>query len=531
MQRISALWKAIVIAFASSFCVMVIELVAARILAPHIGVSLYTWTSIIGVILAGIALGNFVGGKVADRYPSPLLLTVIFFVGALLTVAILPATRFVSEAGWFGGLPIMWHFVFQVALIFFLPAVVLSTVSPLVIKLTLGSLNRTGGVVGTIYACSTAGSILGTFMTGFYFVLWFGTAATVWLVGAVLFLIGVLVWCAWEIPGRWRPTRNNLIAWAVIVVTLAASVLLYALREDWQTGRNEAGEITEGTYTVTYATESNYFTIRVLESGNVKALSLDRLIHSVYYPDQPPTTFFYPYLRTLEAVTGYLVQDNLAPRLLHLGGGGYSFPRYMEYVYPDSINEVVEIDPLVTKVVHRYFGLAEDTSIITYNQDGRLFFIQRHPETKYDVVIGDVFSDRSTPYHLTTLEFDRLVRDSLNEGGVYLVHCIDIYGEGRYMPALVNTLQHAFGYVYIFGDLNGGEGAIHGSFVIAATDTPLDVAGYQAYLRESGLGLRYAPVAADKLEEYLAARDPILLTDDYAPTDILVAPIQSQYYK
>ncbi len=93
MHRIPALWKANTIAFISSFCVMVIELIAARILAPYIGVSLYTWTSIIGVILAGIALGNYIGGKIADRYPSPVILGAIFFVGSLATVAILPATK------------------------------------------------------------------------------------------------------------------------------------------------------------------------------------------------------------------------------------------------------------------------------------------------------------------------------------------------------------------------------------------------------------------------------------------------------
>ena len=76
MQQISTLWKSIAIVFISSFCVMVIELIAARILAPYIGVSLYTWTSVIGVILAGIALGNYLGGKIADRYRSPLLLSI-----------------------------------------------------------------------------------------------------------------------------------------------------------------------------------------------------------------------------------------------------------------------------------------------------------------------------------------------------------------------------------------------------------------------------------------------------------------------
>ncbi|MBI3040654.1 MAG: fused MFS/spermidine synthase, partial [Chloroflexi bacterium] len=142
MHHISTLWKANTIAFISSFCVMVIELIASRILAPHIGVSLYTWTSIIGVILAGIALGNYVGGKIADRRPSPLVLAAIFLAGSLATIAILPATNIVTSANWFGNLPVMWNFILKTSFIFFLPAIILSMVSPMVIKLTLADLGR-----------------------------------------------------------------------------------------------------------------------------------------------------------------------------------------------------------------------------------------------------------------------------------------------------------------------------------------------------------------------------------------------------
>ena len=185
------LWKANAIVFSASFCVMVIELVAARILAPAIGVSLYTWTSIIGVILAGIALGNYVGGKIADKYASPTLLATVIFAGTLATLAILPLAKSVTTIQWFSSLHLMLNSTLNVLCIFFLPALILSMISPLVIKLSLADLGQTGGVVGTIYACSTAGSILGTFMTGFFFILWFGTRTTVWLVVAILFLLGI----------------------------------------------------------------------------------------------------------------------------------------------------------------------------------------------------------------------------------------------------------------------------------------------------------------------------------------------------
>jgi len=119
MLRIPIIVRVNIIVFIGSFCVMVIELIAARILAPHIGVSLYTWTSIIGVILAGIALGNYLGGKIADRYPSYLVLVAIFLFGGLLTIAILPALKIVTSGNWFGGLPVMWDFILKTSCIFF----------------------------------------------------------------------------------------------------------------------------------------------------------------------------------------------------------------------------------------------------------------------------------------------------------------------------------------------------------------------------------------------------------------------------
>ncbi len=248
MHRISMLWKANVVVFISSFCVMVIELIAARIMAPYIGVSLYTWTSIIGVILAGIALGNYLGGKIADRFPHPSVLATIFLSGALLTIAILPFLKMVASAGWFAGLPLMLNFMLRTACVFFLPAIVLSMVSPLVIKLTLADVGKTGGIVGTIYALSTVGAIFGTFMTGFYFILWFGTRTIVWMVAAVLILTGILSWFTWAIPGRWKPSAVNLATWIIAAVVIITSVSLFRIRGAWEES---------------FTKESNYYAIRV----------------------------------------------------------------------------------------------------------------------------------------------------------------------------------------------------------------------------------------------------------------------------
>ncbi|MDD4859518.1 MAG: fused MFS/spermidine synthase [Dehalococcoidales bacterium] len=512
MNRISLLWKANAIVFVSSFCVMVIELVAARIMAPYIGVSLYTWTSIIGVILAGIALGNYLGGKIADRFPSPLVLAATFFVGSMLTVAIPLFTRLVINELWFWGLPLMLNYIARITCIFFAPAVVLSMVSPLVIKLTLGDLGKTGGTVGTIYAFSTVGSIFGTFLTGFCLILLFGTRTLVWYIGGVLLLTGLAAMFAWSIPGRWKVSFRNSAAWISALLALTAFVLAFQYRGLWQEN---------------YTAESNYYAIKVTaDFGNpdARVLSLDRITHSYVVPDDPLYLDF-DYVKILSEIVSYTSRDNPAPRVLHLGGGGYSFPRYLDAVYPQSTNDVIEIDPMVTQVAQQELGLPRDTRIRTYNQDARLYLVERNSGEKYDIVIGDVFSDYSAPYHLTTVEFARLVKANMQADGIYLVNIIENFRDGKYLPAFVNTLKHAFSYVYVFSRSENWRDGMVSNYVITAADNPIDTAEYVTFLSAGkGDAISDHVYEGTMLDEWLAQRNPLLLTDDHAPTDILIAP-------
>lgn len=502
---------------------MVVELVASRILAPYIGVSLYTWTSIIGVILTGIAIGNYIGGKIADRYPSPLILSALLFLGSLLTIAILPTSRFVASLDLFSNLPIMAAFILKTSFIFFLPALILSMVSPMVIKLTLADLGETGGTVGTIYAFSTAGSILGTFMTGFYLILWLGTQKIIWLVAAVLLLTGVVILFLWKQSPNDRLTVKNLFKWPIALIMIISYIVPFQYRGAWQES---------------YTMESNYFTIRVYDLGsqsqNIKALWLDNFDQSYIIPDQP-TALVYEYLWVFEEMLRYVTRENKTPRMLHLGGGGYCFPRYMETVYPGSINEVVEIDPAVTAIAHNLLGLPRKTSIKTYNQDARLYLIRRKSPEKYHVVISDVFNDYSTPYHLSTLEFNRLVKSHMKKDGIYLINVND-YEYSKYTPSFIHTLKQVFSYVYLFNvdekwkkEADGTPVITSLDRIIVATDRNINLRDYMRFITKNGTVKPSGyPLNSKELREYLDHRKPLLLTDDYAPTDILLAPIFKQ---
>ena len=197
--------KPYLIVFVASACGLILEIVAARMLAPKIGVSLYTWTSIIGVVLAGISIGNYLGGRVADRFPTPTTLGIILLAGGLTCLSVLPLLGVVSAV--FESLPIVPRIVFLTAGLFFVPSAVLGMVTPLVVKLNLRDLEHTGDVVGKIYAVSTAGAIFGVFITGFVLVQWLGTRQTILLVALVLAGMSLAFGGLWRIR---LPTSTGL---------------------------------------------------------------------------------------------------------------------------------------------------------------------------------------------------------------------------------------------------------------------------------------------------------------------------------
>ncbi len=488
---------------------MIIELIATRILAPYIGVSLYTLTSIIGTILLSIALGNFIGGKIADKYAPRPALVIILLIGALSTACILPITRIVTTTDWFENLSSILNFTLRSGSIFFFPAFVLSMVSPLVIKMLLIDTAHTGHVVGTIYAVSTAGALLGTFMTGFYFILWFGLTMIVYLVSGIVLITALFIWIGWKMPDYPESSAKNIAVWFIIILVGCCVVLLFQFRERWQ---------------VSYTKESNYYSIQVTSMGQkIKVLQLDQLMHTFIIPDEP-TNLQYAYVKVFAEIVGYVNNSNRSLNVLHLGGGGYSFPRYLEAVYPGSTNEVVEIDPAVTEVAHEELGLPWDTTIKTYYLDARQFLMQKSDDNRYDLIVGDVFNGLSTPYHLTTYEFDRLVQKNLKPDGMYMMNIVDNYLRGRYMASMLWTLQHVFHNVYLFStEISWNYPGLE-TYIIVATDNNLDIEGFKEYMavKKSFVANVHDPVL---LTEYIAQKNAILLTDDYAPTDILLASI------
>jgi spermidine synthase len=487
------LWNPNAVVFVSSACIMVLELVAGRITAPQIGVSLYTWTSIIGVVLAGISLGNYLGGRLADRYASEPFLGLIFSFASFASLSIPSLTDWAHELDP-PAVPLMIWVVTYIALVFFLPSMILGCISPIVVKLSLTDLERTGATVGKIYAWSSVGSIAGTFATGFFLIAWFGTRRVVLLVAAVLLLMGFYFLSA----KGWR--------WAILLLILFAVALGLI---QWQQHLES-----------TCLRETNYFCIKVheeeIEDRTVQKLILDRLVHS-YVDLEDPTWLVYGYERTYAAVLQPFLKQHPDLRAFFIGGGGYTFPRYLEVLYPDGKVDVAEIDPEVTEVAHVALGLPPDTRIRSYAGDARILIEQGTVEGPYELVIGDAFNDYSVPYHLTTLEFNEAIANMLTDDGLYVVNLVDSFRRGHFLRAYVRTVQQTFDHVAVIPVARGWEESVRTTFVIAASGAPLDLSG----VPDSG----YTPWSEEELADFLATEPPLILSDDYVPVDNLLAPV------
>lgn len=495
----SWLWHPNIIVFFSNACIMILEIVAGRIIAPYVGVSLYTWTSVIGVVLAGISLGNYVGGRLADRHASLRLLGSIFIVAGLASFGIL-TIEYVGPM-----IPSDWSLVIEILILttvlFFIPSTILGMISPIVAKLAVRNLAETGSVVGNIYASGAVGSIVGTFLSGFVLISTFGTHAIVWYVAVTLLVLGVL----FAAGGR-------------LLVAGAVAFLLYA-------GSFVADS--RGWLANSCVRETNYFCIKVREEDRdgerVRTLVLDRLVHS-YTSMDDPTQLVYGYENVYAEATAYQAQRTDELRALFIGGGGYTFPKYMEAVYPDSTLHVIEIDPGVTEIAHALLGLKRDTDIVSYNQDARLFLEENRDRT-YNLVYGDAFNDYSVPYHLTTKEFNERVHDILTDDGLYMVNIID-GARGDFLRAYVYTMRQTFEHVYLIPTTTSWHTSIRTTFVLIATDSPLNIDAFDEIDAGDGEALlANRIVSQETIDEVLTGGKTVLLTDRYAPVDQMLAPV------
>ena len=504
--------------FLSSFCIMVLELVAARLIARHLGSSLYTWTAVIGVVLAGITIGNYLGGRIAEKFKARKTLAVLFALASAACVVTVIANNLVGGWVW------LWRFswpmrVFShVSLVFLLPSVLLGMISPVVAKMALEQGLPTGRTVGDIYAWGAAGSIAGTFATGYYLIAAMGTTAIIWTVGGVLLLLAICYWARLRV----------LYIWAAIFIALMALGLAPAGWAD-ETGAGMALR-EKPNPDIIYEDESQYCYIavkRISENPDRRAFMQDKLKHSDAVMDDI-LDLKYSYERIHGAATHLLSKGMDKLSVLVIGGGGYVFPRYVEHVWPGSRVDVVEIDPGVTEAAVQAFGLERDSTINTFTMDARNYVNQLLEQARaggqvvqYDFIFEDALNDYSVPYQLTTKEFNDKISRILTDRGVYMIELIDIYDSGLFVGAFVNTLEQTFNNVYVIAENEPCSARV--TFVIIAAKQEINLDNLAAEEQVKNLDLWV--LSNFEIDALRQKARGIVLTDDYAPVENLLAPV------
>jgi spermidine synthase len=398
-------------------------------------------------------------------------------------------------------------------IIFLVPSCLLGMISPVVVKLTLNNLEKTGNVVGKIYAFSTLGSILGTFATGFFLISWMGTRQ-------ILFTMGIILILSALVFGGFFVRKKVLALFFIVLIPLIWAFYGYAFKPT----------LDEETY---FFKESNYYTIKLkrdnTRSGGepLEALILDHLVHS-YTDLNDPLYLEYEYIRIYEEMVRWQADKRRSFKALFIGGGGYTLPRFIEAKYPQAGIDVVEIDPDITRVVKSYLGVSEDTKIRSFNEDGRWFVMNSKEQGSYDFIFGDAFNDLSIPYHLTTKEFAMQLKRLLKPDGLLLANVIDSFKKGAFMPSYIRTLEEVFGKgnVHLITLSSDYDHIGISTCVVVASPQRLDIDDFvKTGKGKDGKEMTSHVMPQDRLQQYLKERYSVILTDDYVPVDNLIAPI------
>lgn len=502
-----------VLAFVSGFSLLSLEVIMSRVLAPYIGVSIYTWTGSIGIVLLGIIAGNILGGVLADQRSSKELLARSFTWSG---IAILFAIYMVIIAGpLFASitLPLLLRTILFTALAFLPAAIALSTISPQLMRIQMHSLTGVGMRSGSLAAWNTLGGLAGAIGTGFVFVSWVGTRGL--LICLVLACLGVGIWLSRpKFPFRLR---------ILLIVVLGVGIVFLAPAACFK--------------------ETSYYCVQLIKDASFSdknqaySLRLDHLVHS-YVRLGHPEVLGYGY----EQVYAHLIANKYSQEQsfssLFIGGGGYVLPRYLTAYYPNSRSTVSEIDPGVTEVNMTHLGLATNTPIETQNLDARMYLSRLPKDKKFDLVFGDAFNDFSVPYHLTTLEFHQLLKRHMSQDGIYALNIIDDPRYGQFLSAMLRTLKEVWGHVYV---APGAPEFVKGrnTIVLIASDKAIDASTWQATFspsaRETAMSVeeytrltQLLPQAT--IEAFLRGHEVPLLTDAFVPTDRYLAPVFADAY-
>lgn len=487
------LWLLVALQATVSAASMVVEIVAGRMLAPYVGMSLYTWTSVIAVVLAGFSAGHWWGGRLADRPGiNPMVATGWALVAAAVTTALAGLALRASAEPVLTAFPQpVWGITGLTLAAFFLPSLFAGIPAPLLTQVSLSGPSRQGQALGAMFASGAIGAILGTLLAGFVFISWLGSLWT--LTTVTLVYAGGAALCF--VLGRGLRALHGATLVGVVALGLSSA-------------------LSKGPCTI----ESRYFCLQTVDvsadpSHVTRAMVIDHLVHGISAQDAPDIMFT-DHAAMLDALTR-LRAPTADPATFHIGGGNYALPRAFAH-RGFTTTTVAEIDPAVTELAQRDFWF-DPAGVQILDMDARRALLV--DPRRYDVVIGDAFTDTAVPQHLVTAEFFELVRDRLTPDGTYLMNVIDYSDRMQAVGSVVLTLRDIFPVVEAWTEARRPAPGERVVMVIAAgtSETPTDSFSVPAPERTT-----FAALGAGFVDQLAATG--VRLTDDYAPIDRLVGP-------
>ncbi|MDQ7829600.1 MAG: fused MFS/spermidine synthase [Armatimonadota bacterium] len=490
-----------VVVFGAGAVLMGLEIVGSRVLAPFFGSSVYVWGSLISIFLAALSAGYYLGGVLADRRPSPgvLALALLSAGGLILLLPVLAPP--VLEAFADRDLGPRLSPLLASILLFAPPGVLLGMTSPFAVKLAATDLATVGNVAGVLYAISTAGSIAGTLLTAFFLIPTFGVRTILYTLGGALVLFSALLAVRVRVP---RPALTALLVAGLLVPpALAAPAEPRILLER----------------------DTAYHHLIVMEQGTVRYLRFNRSIQGGMYLNDP---YLSPLAYTDYVHLAWLFHPQIR-RVLVVGLGAGSVPKRFWRDYPQVVIDSVEIDPVVVEVAKQYFAVREDARHRIIVSDGRVFL--RRTDQRYDLIVMDAYHHDGIPFHLVTREFFELARTRLTPSGVIAANIVGALEgrESKLFRAIYKTYGQVFPGLYPFPvnylPERDGE-TVRTIILIATARTGLT----RAQLTEGARTLRrrrfitfplFDRFVANLYDRPIPTSDVPVLTDDYAPVDIL----------
>ena len=475
--------------FVSGMSIMAVEMSASRLLAPYFGTSLFVWTNIIGIIMIALSIGYYLGGKIADKYHSkPLFYKIIigggFFI-ALIPFISKPIMSVSVKAITQESLSLFYTSLISTIILFALPLILLGMVSPYAIRLASKEIKTVGNIAGSIYALSTVGSIIGTFIPALLTIPFIGTKKTIILFAFILVLFSII----------------GLSKKKLFFIPLMILILLIS-----------GGQI-KPTHGLIYEDESVYNYIQVIEENNIRYLKLNEghATHSKYNPDFVLVNGVWDYFNIVPLVHGN------AKDVLIIGIAAGTISKEYNYIFPEIKVDGVEIDGEVIEVGKTFFDMNDD-NLQVYNMDGRVFL--RATEKKYDVIITDAYKQPYIPFHLTTKEYFTEVKNHLNRDGIAAINVGSARKDSEILRMISNTMKSVYGHVYMLEVRNSLN------YILLASDNELDINGIENNNRILNDLIDHVK---ENNEEIVFDENVLVLTDDKAPVEIYTDKMIYEY--